>query len=301
MDDTPPIRALLTFARVVEAGSFSAAARALGRSRQSVHREVTRLETDFGVRLVERTTKRLRVTDAGLRLHAHAATLVQEAQRALHTLRASRAGPSGTLRVSAPHLLGERFVVTVIARFLERWPDVRVEAEFTLEPADPLNRDVDVALRVGALPMLDARARRLGMATEVCCAAPAYLGGAAALEVPSDLARHATLHYGRSAPRAMVEWHLGTSMDTRVLHLPRLVSTSAQVVRQLTLAGLGVSRLPLLLCRRDLEDGGLVEVLGAWRHAGAPVNALYASHTTEVPAVREFLDELSRAAAAAPW
>lgn len=301
MDDAVRIGALLTFAHVVEAGSFSAAARALGRSRQSVHREVTRLQADSGVRLFDSTTRRVRVTDAGLRLHAHATTLAHEARRALDTLRASRARPSGTLRVSAPHLLGELFVATVVARFLARWPEVRVEAEFSIDPVDLLGRDVDVALRVGPLPALDARARRLGMATEVCCAAPSYLARAAALEAPSDLSRHATLHYGRSAPRAMVAWTMGVGPDAEVLHLPRVASTSARVVRELAVAGLGVSRLPLLLCRRDLEEGRLVEVLAAWRHAGAPVHALYAPHAPDVPAVREFLSELSRAAVAPPW
>lgn len=290
--------ALVSFAEVAAAGSFSAAARSAGRSRQSLHREIGELERRLGLRLFERSTRKLRVTDIGQRLLVHADRIRDAARAASEEMKSARSRPSGTLRLTAPELLGEIFVAPVIAEFLERYPDVRVEATLTLDRINLIEGGFDLAVRAG--PIVDSAliARPLGRASVVCCAAPRYLEKAAALRVPADITRHRTIHYGRDTNGVDVAWSLG---DEVIRHRPRLTSTSARAVLDAARRGLGVARLPLLACSHELETGELVEVLAPWRDESASIHALYASQAASNPTLKAFLDVLRRSAARASW
>ena len=260
-------------------------------------RQVAQLEGQLGVRLFERSTRRLRLTDIGQRLLVHADRARRELAAATEEMRSARDRPGGTLRVTAPELLGEEFVSLVIAAFLERYPDVRVEALFTTESVDLIARRFDLGVRAGPLADSSLIARPLGHAALVCCAAREYLEAAPPLRAPADLAAHATLSYGRDTPSVEVAWSLG---QETVRHEPRLSSTSARAVCDAAARGLGVARLPYLACAQRIEAGALVEVLTPWRDA-APVHAVYASRSATNPTLYAFLEVLQDAAERSNW
>ncbi|HEU4404511.1 MAG TPA: LysR substrate-binding domain-containing protein [Polyangiaceae bacterium] len=297
------LAALAAYAQVVAAGGFSGAARALGVPRQAVHRRVTALERELGLELLERTTRRVRPTDAGRRLFGHAERVLAEARAATEAMRAARAAPSGTLRLTAPELFGELVIGPALAKFLARWPAVRAAALFSLEREDLLGRDLDLAIRLGPLREGSRRARRLGAVPVVCCAAPALIAGAAEpVEHPGALASWPALHYGRDPGGAPVRWRFQKGRQAAELRLePRLCSTSARVVRDAALAGLGVARLPRLVCEHELGRGALVEVLAAWRGEPTPVHAVFSARPSSSPTLGAFLQTLAEHIRGEPW
>lgn len=273
---------LATFAEVVHAGSFSEAARRLGRPRQSIHRQVAALETRLGLQLLERTTRRLRVTDVGRRLFEHADRIRDEARRAAALLKDAGSAPSGVLRVTAPDLFGELVLTPVIRSFLERWPDVRVEAVFSLDHADLLAGGFDLAIRLGSPGTHEHRTHVLARTAVAWVAAPSYLLRVGTPARVEDLATHDYLHYGRE-PRAIA---LDASTSTRT---PRLWCTNARTVHDAAVAGLGVAKLPLLLCAPTLRSGALVRVLPELPLDAARVYAIHAARTSASPTLDAFL------------
>jgi DNA-binding transcriptional LysR family regulator len=180
MDKLAPdldLNALVRFAAVVEGGGFSPAARALGVPRQSLHRSVAALEEAAGVRLLDRDARRVRPTDAGRRLYAHAGAILREARDAAASMRAAGGRPRGRLRLTAPHLFAEAFLAPLIEAFLRAWPEVQIDADFTVARSDLVRDDYDLAIRVGPRP--EGRyVASLGAVRTICCAAPTYLAGA---------------------------------------------------------------------------------------------------------------------------
>jgi len=273
---------LATFAEVVHAGSFSEAARRLGRPRQSIHRQVAALETRLGLQLLERSTRRLRVTDVGRRLFEHADRIRDEARRAAALLKDAGSAPSGVLRITAPDLFGELVLTPVIHTFLERWPDVRVEAVFSLEHADLLASGFDLAIRLGSPGTHEHRTHVLARTALAWVAAPSYLARRGTPTRLEDLATHDHLRYGRE-PQAL---------DASAATPPRLWCTNARTVHDAAVAGLGVAKLPLLLCASTLRSGALVRVLPELPLDAARVYAIHAARSSASPTLDAFLATL---------
>lgn len=285
------LNALARFAAVVERGGFSPAARALGVPRQSIHRSVAQLEEAAGVHLLDRDAGRVRPTDAGRRLFAHASAILREARDAQASLRAAKERPRGRLRLTAPHLFAEQFLAAPLVEFLAAWPEVEIEADLTVAASDLLRDDLDLAIRIGERPKGSGYATLLGAVDQVCCAAPSYLERAPGIAAPADLARHAILQYGRRVAHA--RWRFERAGDEVTVEVaPRLRVDSAAIVLASCRAGLGVTRLPTFYCARDLADGSLVRVCPDWQIADAPVWSLTASRVDKNPTLRAFLDLL---------
>lgn len=295
------LQGLAYFAQVIESAGFSPAARALGVPRQVVHRRVTALEGALDLRLLERTTRQVRPTDVGRRLYEHARRMLDEARAATAVMAASRAEPTGTLRITAPQLFGERFLQPAIIRFLQRWPRARIEAVFTLHAEDLLANNLDLAVRIGPLPDSSLIARRLVKAGRVaCCAAPAYLDSNPTIGHPRDLQDHQTLHYGRY--REPVRWRFERGSEQVEIALEsRLVAGSATIVLDAARQGIGVVHLPSFLCIPALEAGELREVLEDWSAPTTPIHAVYPSHTAGNPTLRGFVDLLQEHLAEISW
>lgn len=285
---TLDLNALARFAAIVELGGFSPAARALGVPRQSLHRGVAHLEEVTGVRLLDRSARQIRPTDAGRRLFAHAAAILREARDAESGMRAARARPRGRLRLTAPHLFAEEFLPPLIEEFLKTWPEVQIDADLTVTHADVVRDDYDLALRIGPGPASGRYTRALGPIERVCCASPGYLAGAPSLATPRALDRQAVLVYG--APQARPSWRFeraGEAIDVALA--PRLRVDSARVVLAACRAGLGVACLPEFLCAGDVAAGALVRVWSEWRVPAAPVWAVYSSRSDRSPTLHAFL------------
>jgi DNA-binding transcriptional LysR family regulator len=282
------LNALARFAAVVERGGFSPAARALGLPRQSVHRSVVKLEEQAGVRLLERSSRHLRPTDAGRRLFEHANEILRQAMQAQAALSASSSEVAGVLRLTTSHLIGEGFLLDALPRFLARWPRVSIDAHFTVAVTDLLRDDFDVAIRAGTSLPPSMFARRLGGVRAVCCATPDYLAGAEPIPHPFALAQHPALVYGPTTSSA--RWHFERAADQVDIEIrPRLRSDSAGVARQACLAHQGILKIPRFAVHDELANGALVEVCADWRQPETPIWAVYPSRSDQNLAVGAFL------------
>lgn len=280
---------LATFAKVVDLNGFSAAARALGVPKAAVSRAVAELENDLGVRLLERTTRRISLTAAGRLVYPHGARVLEE----LETVRAHaarfnqrRAGP---LRVTADPTYGRVLLAPLVPRFLERFPHVPLDV--VLAEGAPAGA-WDVSIRSGEIADPAFVCRVLGAPPAVLCATPAYLAARGAPERPEALADHQMLvpespthDYRLSLSRA--------SQRAEVRFAPKLVVNDPAVLHASTAAGLGIGLLPEFLCRQGLVTAKLRRVLADWAlPPAAPLCAIYAADLEADVRVRDFVEFL---------
>lgn len=274
---------MLLFAAVVREGSFTGAARQLGIAKQSVSERVARLEEALGVRLLERTTRTLRPTDAGARYFERCATIASLVEEANVEARQQQIEPSGLLRVSAPFLYGRRFLAPVVASYLHRYPQARVEIVLADRRVHLVEEGLDLCVRVGPLDDSSMSARKLGEGHTYYVASPSFIEqyGRPAAE---------TLHTFRSiALRSNERWEVG---DRSFKVEPALVVNDFEIACACAVAGLGVARLPAIVCREAVADGQLTVLLAG---SAVPVHVLYPSRRNLPARARVFvtlMDEL---------
>lgn len=279
------------FQEVVDAGSFTAAAERVGTSKQLVSRRIAALEARLGVRLLNRTTRRLSPTPLGLAYLEHAREIVAAVDQAeMAICQQGGARPRGTLRVSAPMSFGTLHLGPVLPAFLADYPEVSVELDLSDRAVDLVGEGFDVALRIGAVAESTLVARRLGALRMVTCASPDYLQRAGTPHQPAQLREHACLLYahGRTS-----QWHYlreGRALAVEVSG--RLHANNGEVLVQAALAGHGLVHLPAFLLDDCLADGRLVPVLEAFEPAPIAMNALYPQHRQASLLVRAFVDFL---------
>ncbi|HET6971072.1 MAG TPA: LysR family transcriptional regulator [Phenylobacterium sp.] len=286
---------LETFLAVLETGSLAGAARRLRRSAPAVTRTLSALEARVGARLVERTTRRLAVTEAGRKLADEARPLLAGYAAAIAS---DEAGPlRGPLRISAPLVFGRRHVAPLAARFLDLHPGVAVELVLNDRNLDLVDEGLDVALRIGALADSSLVARRVGEVRRVLVAAPAYLRRRGAPAEPSDLADHEIVYSSTQA--GPVEWRFETRRGPITVRLrPRLMINAIEPVVEAAVAGRGVTRVFSYQVADELAAGSLVRLLADFEPPPIPVQLVTASARLMPARVRAFLDfavgELSR-------
>ncbi|TSC31735.1 LysR family transcriptional regulator [Corallococcus sp. Z5C101001] len=280
---------LLVFARVVQAGSFTAAARTLRMPKSTVSRKVSELEERVGAQLLQRTTRTLHLTEVGRTYYAHCERIVAEAEAAELAVTRMQAGPSGLLRVTTP--LSVNFLAPLVARFLEQYPDVQLELLCTDRAVDLMEEGFDLAVRAGRLPDSSLMARRLGDIERVVVASPEYLRARGAPRTPGDLGKHDCLFFGTALEGNVWTLHAG-GRAVEVQVVGRLAVNEPDMLHAVTLAGSGVALLPGLHCMEDLKTGKLQRVLPDWSSAGAPVHAVYPPTRHHVPKVMAFVEFL---------
>jgi DNA-binding transcriptional LysR family regulator len=284
---------MAVFARVVDAGSFTAAATQLGMSKSAVSKAIAALEDRLGARLLNRTTRRLALTEVGRAFYQRCARIVAEAEEAELAVTHLQVAPRGTLRVNAPVSFGTLHLGLALADFLARYPELKVEIELTDRFVDLLEEGYDVAVRIAsALPDSSLIARRITVNEAVVCASPTYWRRHGRPRAPQDLTRHACITYAYNPyPH---EWAFldpdGRPLTVRVdgpLH-----TNNGDAALHAALAGLAVVRLPRFICAPDLAAGRLEAVLD---DALPPPNGIYAiyPHSRHLSAkVRAFVDFL---------
>ncbi|HKA88104.1 MAG TPA: LysR family transcriptional regulator [Haliangiales bacterium] len=286
---------MLVFARVVEEKSFTAAARQLGLSKSVVSARVMRLEGRLGERLLHRTTRRLALTDAGLRFYDRCARVAAEADEAAGVAEGVGAAVRGSLRMTAPVGFAQLHLTAPLAAFLERWPEVRLELSVTDRRVDIVGERFDVAVRMAAR-MADSSlvARRIATDRMRLIASPAYLARRGAPASPNELVHHTCLRYSRQTARE--EWAFvaadGTPLDVSVDG--PLALSSGTLLREAALAGLGLAILPESEIAGELRAGRLVALLdGTLRDAETGVHVVHA-YVRDIPArVRALVDHLA--------
>jgi DNA-binding transcriptional LysR family regulator len=281
----------LVLVRVVQAGSFRAAAERLGMPRTTVSRKVSELEAQLGVQLLQRTTRRLSLTDAGQ-------AFVEEAEAAIARLEAAQEAvtelhrePTGRLRISTAVAIGELFLAPVLSQFLEAFPAVEVVLLLSDRLVDLVEERFDVAIRAGALRDSSLIARRIGSTTERIVASPAYLARHGTPQRPSDLSSHACLRFSRSGMEVRSSWPFGAGAHcSDVTVSGRLVSDDFAVLRTAAEQGLGIARLPGLLAHEAIQAGRLVPLLDDQAPPPTPLHLILPGGTRLPARTRAFID-----------
>lgn len=287
------LTAMAVFARVVEEGSFSRAAQALELSKSAVSKQVARLEDRLGVRLLNRTTRRLSLTEAGTAFYEGCRLVVADAEAAEAAVNHLAAAPRGTLRVNAPMSFGLRHVAPRISEFLERYPELSVDLQLSDRTVDLVEEGYDMTVRVGRLPDSSLVARRLSPQRQVVCAAPSYLERHGRPRHPNDLADHQCLIY--SYLSSGKDWRFkGAEGEIRVTVSGRLEANNGDALLAAARGGAGVALLPRFIAADDLHAGRLETVLDDWTHAqDGAVYAVFPATRNLSPKVRVFVDFLA--------
>ena len=289
-----------TFVRVVEAQSFTGAARRLGLTPSAVSRHVRALEQRLGVRLVNRTTRSLALTEEGRLFFAESQGVLAAVEAAERSVRSASDALAGTLRVSVPADFARLHLARMLAAFAARHPALSLEVDATDRFVDLVGEGVDVAVRIAALPDSSLVARRLAPSRRVLCAAPAYLRRRGTPRAPAELAAHECIAYEHLGTGG--GWPFKTPRGRRwVRPAGRLRTNSGEIMRRLALAGHGIVLLPTFLVGDDLRAKRLRPLLTDVLDADTALYALH-PHRTLVPAkVRAFVDDLARHCGERPY
>lgn len=287
--DMDHLQSLRLFLRVVERGSFVAAARDLGIARSSATEAIRQLEKRLGARLLDRTTRHVAPTLDGRLYYDRCLGILAELDDAEAALRDSE--PNGTLRIDGPGLLTRSFIVPELPTFLKRYPRIQLQIGQTDRLVDLVREGVDCAIRVGELPDSGLILRRLGMLSEVTVASPAYLALRGEPRTLADLDGHLMVGFLSSAKGEVLPLEFQVDGALRQIRLPMQVSannsdTSADLARH----GFGLLQAPRYRFAEELAAGDLVEVLPDHPPSPTPVSALYSQNRELAPRLRVFLD-----------
>jgi DNA-binding transcriptional LysR family regulator len=281
------------FLAVVDRGGFGAAARELGITQSTVSRRIAALETRIGKRLVERTTRRVALTEAGLAFANDLRDVLARLADAEGRVQSEGSEPEGLLRVTMPTAYGRTSVLPRLAALSRRYPRLRFEIDLSDRYVDILEEGYDLAIRIAEPTQSGLVSERIDRFTLHVCASPDYVAKHAPVERPQDLAAHACIVQRTYAPRS--KWRFEWSGDLVEIEIaPRIVVSDMMAVQSLVLQGTGIAILPSFLARDDLASGKLVEVLG---EAGLPaidVFATFPHHRASLSKIRVLIEELRR-------
>jgi DNA-binding transcriptional LysR family regulator len=289
---------MLVLAKVVEAGSFTAAAAELGLPKSTVSRKISELEARLGSRLLQRTTRRLSLTDVGRTYYQYCARIVAEAEAAERAVSELQEVPRGPLRVTAP--LNFDFLGPIVSGFLERYPEVQLELTCTDRVINLVEEGYDVGIRAGQLADSALIARRLGSAQRYLVASSAYVKRRGRPRTPHDLTGHEHLLFGAGQSRTSLRLEReGEFVDVAVT--PRLIVNDVDLLYDAATAGLGVAAVPVFRCADDLTRRRLEHLLQGWQPPAAPIHAVYPSTRHLSPKMKAFLEHLQAALDPPPW
>jgi DNA-binding transcriptional LysR family regulator len=283
----------LTFVRVVQAGSFSAAARNLKMPVSTVSTKIARLEEELKVSLLRRTTRKLHLTEAGERFFTHAARAIAELQEAQSATTAEHGDPQGTLKITATVDMGTTILSDLVADFLKLYPLVRIELLLTDRVVDLVGEGIDLAIRAGHLEDSSLVSRKLGVTHFEAYASPAYLKKRGSIKRPQDLEKHDCLIFAVSGDASNWQLHSGSKV-TQVKVNSRFAANNLASIHRLALNGHGIGLLPSFLCTSDVEAGRLVPLLDGWTAARVPVSIVYPKQSFVPLALRTFVDYLTQ-------
>ena len=281
---------LTAFARIADLGSVSGAARVLKTPKSSVSRSLARLEKSVGAVLVERSTRHLRLTDAGLLMQRHARRILDDVGEAENALGGLIGRPAGDLHVNAPFTFAAGPLASMLPAFMKRFPDVRVVLTVENRRSDVQIEGVDVAIRIGPLADSDLIARRLTAFELWPCAARAYLDGQTPVTCPVDLRTHKLMSHADR--RETWPFRTGDGRNHDIEVVPGTVVPEPEVLKTLLIAGAGIGLLPDFHALDAVRDGRLVRLLPNYTGRSVEAHALYPSHRSLSAKVRVFVDAL---------
>ncbi|MCU5772523.1 LysR family transcriptional regulator [Erwiniaceae bacterium BAC15a-03b] len=289
---------IIAFTTTVETSSFAGAARALGLSRSAVAKAVGRIETRLGVRLFNRTTRSLSVTEEGRRFYEQCTVILDDLASAENNIAGRDARPKGLLRITAPGAYGQLHVMPVVRDFLTMWPEVAIELNLTDQTVDIVEEGFDLAIRIGETSDLhpDVVTRVIARYRTMFCAAPEYLEKYGTPQTLESLRSHLCLPYINTRTSVAREhvWRVLTSEGTWQTIPGRIafMANRGEAVLDAALSGMGIAWLPSFLSEQHVAEGRLVPVLSDYKSAELPVMALYPTKRYLPARVRVFIDTL---------
>ena len=287
-------QALTAFARVVESGSFARAAERMDVSVSAVSRQVAELEAHLGARLLNRTTRRLSLTESGQAFYERCVQLLADLDEAEQAVTAASIVPRGTLRLTASIGFGIRYLAPAIAAFASQHPQLRFDIELSDRPVDLVDEGLDLAIRIGDIGSQALIGRRIGVAEMVCCAAPSYVAEhPPPPSTPDDLRRHACLTYAYSSEGNV--WRFadasGRMHDVKVTG--PMHANNGAMLTALSVAGGGIAIAPDFIVADDVRAGRLIRLLPGYKPPPININAAYPSRRHLSAKVRAFIDFLA--------
>jgi DNA-binding transcriptional LysR family regulator len=281
------------FTAVVELGSFSEASRKLGINKSAVSKRISALETHLGVKLIQRTTRKLSLTEAGEQYYSYiykAKYLVNEAEDAIASLQHS---PKGHLKVSIPMVFGRLHIAPLLGEFMLDFPDIKLTLSMDDRLVDLLDEGLDMVVRIGALADSNLVARKLSPCRSVICASPGYLDKFGKPDTLADLKQHNCLYY--SYFRAGIEWTFdGPEGPVRIKPEGNIQVNSSEVLKQLMLDDVGICQMPLFIVEKELISGKLMPILEQYHLPEHGVYAVYPQRAFMPAKLRVFIDFLER-------
>lgn len=296
---TTDLNAIRIFVAVVNAGSLSGAATLLQLPKSTVSRKLAVLEQRLGVRLLQRTTRRLRLTQAGSRYFERVQRAVADVIDAEQELRGQQAVPAGPLRLSVAYEFAAGFLTELVYDFLAQWPQVELQVEVGPRLVDLVGEGVDVAIRGGPLQDSSLIAQRLGPGIGVVCASPTYLSRAGCPQQPEELAQHQCI-YRAGEPR---ESHWTFQGDDGPVRIPvggHYGVSDRGLIKQAALRGLGLALLPAYMVTEELQAGRLQQVLAEWMPEAPGVFLVYPNRQLSA-AAQAFINFTAQAMDPPPW
>jgi DNA-binding transcriptional LysR family regulator len=288
MDKLTSMRA---FTRVVQHGSFAAAARELRLSRSAVSKYVIELEQELGAQLLVRTTRSTSPTENGQAYYERCIAILADLEEADLAVARLQSEPRGLLRVNAPMSFGTLHLSRAVADFMERYPQLQIQLVLADQQIDPVQEGFDVTLRIADLPSSSLIARKIAPARRVVCAAPSYLARRGTPAHPHDLRAHDCLAYGYLATGN--QWKLTGADGDHWIHIPwTLCTNNGEVLRDAVVKGRGIALLPTFIVGADLQEGGLRSILTDYAAPEISVYAIYPQTRHLSVKVRVFIDFL---------
>ena len=279
------------FVAVGEEGGFAAASRKLDISPAAVTRAIVALEEKLGARLLLRTTRNVRFTDAGRQYYDDARTILASIAEANEAVSGINAEPRGTLTITASVLFGRMFVMPSVIAYMQRHPQVKVVAHFVDRVTNLVEEGMDVAIRIGPLPDSSLRAIKVGQVRRVLCASPDYLEQHGMPQHPTDLLQHSIVSSSALSPR--VEWRFGHHDEPVMVRMnPRLIVTSNDAALEGALGGLGITRLLSYQIKNEVENGALRLLLEDFEEEPWPVHVVHRQDRYGSSKVRSFIDSI---------
>ncbi len=283
---------MAVFVKVVETSSFTAAGRALQLTPSAVGKLVSRIEERLGVLLLQRSTRHMALTPEGMRFYESCLRILDEIEEAENEITQKRVAPHGRLRINVTLPFGTHQILPLIPEFQERYPDITLDISLNDTLSDLQKEQIDVAIRMGTLTDASFHARKLGESRRAIVASPAYLEKYGVPQTPDQLARHKCFNF--NFKRSMDEWPF--KVKRKIIRLPvsgGMLTNNGETMRDLTLAGMGISRMAMFHVGQDIQSGKLIELLKNYNPGDVEeIHAIYSSHRYMPTRVRVFIDFL---------
>lgn len=285
---------LYYFAKVIEYGGFSAASQELMLTKSLLSRRVAELETRLGVKLLNRTTRKISITEVGKIYYQHCKAMLIEAEAADEAMQMLSAEPTGTIKISCPTNLLHINISQMLNKFLAKYPKVKLHVEATNRKVDLINERYDIAIRIRPLPLTDSDliVRELSISNQYIVASPDLVHQCFKLQSLDELQTWPILMMESFAPE--YHWNLYHQNDEHYYFkcVPRLTTTDLKALYEATLQGLGVAKLPELIISEDLKTGRLVKVIPEWEPKPELIHLAYTSRRGLLPSVKALIEFL---------